>query len=97
MKIKTLIGTLLLFIAVPFQTFASEADLKIPEAIKNEKILYLGFVITILGMLFGLYKFIQVRKLPAHKSMLEIAGVIYETCSAYLKQQGKFLAILSEK
>ncbi|MDF1548633.1 MAG: sodium-translocating pyrophosphatase [Bacteroidales bacterium] len=94
MKIKTLISTLLLLVIVPFQTFASEADLKIPEAIKNEKILYFGFLITVLGMLFGLYKFMQVRKLPAHKSMLEIAGVIYQTCQAYLKQQGKFLAIL---
>ncbi len=94
MKIKSLIGTLLLFIAVPFQAFASEADLKIPDTIKNESILYLGFVVTVLGMLFGLYKFMQVKKLPAHKAMLEIAGVIYSTCSAYLKQQGKFLAIL---
>ncbi len=94
MKIKTLIGTLFLSLALPLQTFASEADLKIPDAIKNESILYVGFLITILGMLFGVYKFMQVKKLPAHKSMLEIAGVIYETCSAYLKQQGKFLAIL---
>lgn len=94
MRIKALLSTLLLSFVIPFGAFASEADLKIPDAIKNENILYLGFIITTLGMLFGLYKFTQVKKLPAHKSMLEIAGVIYETCSAYLKQQGKFLAIL---
>ncbi len=94
MRAKTLFVGLLLSVVFPLQTFASEADLKIPDAIKSESILYVGFLITILGMLFGLYKFMQVRKLPAHKSMLEIAGVIYETCSAYLKQQGKFLAIL---
>ncbi len=94
MKIKSLLGTMLFLIAVPFQTFASEADLKIPEAIKGESILYYGFLVTLLGMLFGLYQFMKVRKLPAHRSMLEIADVIYQTCSAYLKQQGKFLAIL---
>jgi K(+)-stimulated pyrophosphate-energized sodium pump len=79
---------------LPMLTMASEADLKIPEAIKNETILYWGFVITFLGLLFGLYQFMKVKKLPAHKSMLDIADVIYKTCSAYLKQQGKFLAIL---
>ena len=94
MKIKTLTGSLLLMLFLPLQTFASEADLKVPEGIKSETILYYGFIVTILGMLFGLYQFIRVKKLPAHKSMLEIAEVIYKTCAAYLKQQGKFLAIL---
>lgn len=79
---------------LPVLSFASEADLKIPEGIKNESILYWGFLITFLGLLFGFYQFTKVKKLPAHRSMLEIADVIYKTCSAYLKQQGKFLAIL---
>ena len=74
--------------------FASEADLKIPDAVKNENLLYYGFLVCILGLLFGLYQFTKVKKLPSHKSMLDIADVIYKTCSAYLKQQGKFLAIL---
>jgi K(+)-stimulated pyrophosphate-energized sodium pump len=94
MKIKTFTSTLLVLILVPLQTFASEADLKVPDGIKTESILYYGFIITILGMLFGLFQFMKVRKLPAHKSMLEVADVIYKTCAAYLKQQGKFLAIL---
>lgn len=79
---------------LPVLSFASEADLKIPDGIKNESILYWGFLITFLGLLFGFYQFTKVKKLPAHRSMLEIADVIYKTCSAYLKQQGKFLAIL---
>lgn len=79
---------------VPFFTMASEADLKIPDSIKNQNILYFGFIVTLLGLLFGLYQFMRVKKLPAHKSMLEIADVIYSTCKTYLKQQGKFLAIL---
>lgn len=81
-------------LVLPLLSFAGEADLKIPASIKQEKILYYGFVITLLGLLFGLYQFNKVKRLPAHQSMLDIAHVIYKTCSAYLKQQGKFLAIL---
>jgi K(+)-stimulated pyrophosphate-energized sodium pump len=94
MKIKSLLGSAVLLSLAPLQTFAGEADLKIPEAIKSESILYYGFLITLLGMLFGFLQFLKVRKLPAHKSMLEIADVIYQTSTAYLRQQGKFLAIL---
>jgi len=81
-------------VLMPVVMKASEADLKVPEAIKNENILYYGFIICILGLLFGFYQFMKVKKLPAHKAMLEVSEVIYKTCSAYLKQQGKFLAIL---
>lgn len=89
-------GILALMVAIfaPILSMASEADLKIPEEIKGQTILYYGFAVTILGLLFGLYQFMKVKKLPAHKSMLEIAEVIYQTCKAYLAQQGKFLAIL---
>jgi K(+)-stimulated pyrophosphate-energized sodium pump len=81
-------------LALPLLSFAGEADLKIPASIKQQKILYFGFIVTILGLLFGVYQFRKVKRLPAHQSMLDIAHVIYKTCSAYLKQQGKFLAIL---
>jgi len=91
-KRLSLILGFLISLATPL--FASEADLKIPAAIKNETILYYGFIVCILGLLFGYYQFTKVKKLPAHKSMLDIADVIYQTCKAYLKQQGKFLAIL---
>jgi K(+)-stimulated pyrophosphate-energized sodium pump len=93
MKTKTLLSGLLLQ-AMPLLTFASEADLKIPAVIKEQTILYAGFAITLLGLIFGWYQFSQIRKLPAHQSMLDIADVIYRTCTAYLKQQGKFLAVL---
>ena len=88
------ITSLLALIVLPLIGFSSEADLKIPVEIKSQILLYYGFIVTFLGLLFGLYQFMQVRKLPAHKSMLDIADVIYSTCKAYLKQQGKFLAIL---
>jgi K(+)-stimulated pyrophosphate-energized sodium pump len=89
-KLLVLLGT----ITTPLFVLANDADLQIPDAIKHERILYWGFLVTALGLLFGWYQFNRVKKLPAHKSMLDIAGVIYKTCSAYLKQQGKFLAIL---
>ncbi|MDR1459896.1 MAG: sodium-translocating pyrophosphatase [Bacteroidales bacterium] len=79
---------------LPLVSMASEADLKVPEAIKEEPVLYVGFLVTVLGMLFGLYQYQKIKKLPAHKSMLDIALVIYRTCTTYLKQQGKFLALL---
>lgn len=90
---KYALSSLLLFLA-PMATFASEADLKIPDAIKEKNILFYGFIVTFLGMLFGFYQFMRVKKLPAHKSMLEIGEVIYSTCRTYLKQQGLFLALL---
>lgn len=88
------LSSVLMVLLLPVMAFASEADLKIPEEIKSKGILYVGFVVTALGLLFGLYQFLKVKKLPAHKSMLDVSEVIYQTCAAYLKQQGKFLAIL---
>ncbi|MBL9203167.1 MAG: sodium-translocating pyrophosphatase, partial [Opitutaceae bacterium] len=35
-----------------------------------------------------------VKNLPVHKSMADVSELIYETCKAYLVQQGKFLLIL---
>ncbi len=79
---------------LPALSFASEANLVIPEGIKSESILYWGFLITILGMLFGFYQFVKVKKIQAHQSMLDVAQVIFETSKTYLYQQGKFLLIL---
>jgi len=84
----------MMLFAVPFIASASEADLVIPNGIKSETILYWGFLITFAGFLFGLYQFMSVKKIKAHKSMLDVAQVIYETGKTYLIQQGKFLAIL---
>jgi len=90
---KKILSLMALF-AVPFLASASEADLKVPEGIKDQNILYWGFLITILGMLFGLYQFVQVKKIRAHKSMLDVAEVIFQTSKTYLIQQGKFILIL---
>ena len=85
----------LAMLMLPVSLMASEADLKMPEGFAdNASVLYWGFLIVILGLLFGLWQFSRVKKLKAHSSMLEIGNVIFKTCSTYLKQQGKFLGIL---
>jgi K(+)-stimulated pyrophosphate-energized sodium pump len=90
-KLSMLLAALLL----PFSMFASEADLKIPDLTPEENsLLMFGFVIIILGMLFGYYQYHKVKKLRAHSSMLDVAKVIFETCKTYLIQQGKFLVLL---
>ncbi|MBK8981766.1 MAG: sodium-translocating pyrophosphatase [Ignavibacteria bacterium] len=91
---KYLLGIFLVLTA-PVLALASEADLVIPEltADQNQLLIY-GIVICLLGVLFGLYQFLAVKKLPAHQSMLDVAQIIFETCKTYLLQQGKFLFIL---
>jgi len=86
--------TLLTLSLLPILSFASEADLVIPDEVRSQTILYWGFLITFAGFLFGLFQFLKVKKIRAHQSMLEVAEVIYETGKTYLLQQGKFLAIL---
>jgi len=53
-----------------------------------------GLFVCLLGMIFGLVQYVQIRSLPVHKAMREISELIWETCKTYLFTQGKFLAIL---
>ncbi len=80
---------------LPVMLFASEADLKIPTFTSSQhNLLMWGFVICVLGLVFGLFQFLKVKNLKAHSSMLDVSKVIFETCKTYLIQQGKFLVIL---
>ena len=91
------LSLILLALASPILASASEADLQMPHGFANDStasILYWGFAVVVLGLLFGFWQFNKVRRLKAHKSMLEIGNVIFKTCSTYLKQQGKFLLLL---
>jgi K(+)-stimulated pyrophosphate-energized sodium pump len=60
----------------------------------GHEILLTGLVVCVLGLLFGAWGYVGVNKLVVHRSMAEVSELIYETCKAYLIQQGKFLLIL---
>jgi len=82
----------LVFVLLSAPLMASEADLKIPDLTPAQNgLLYWGFLICILGMLFGVYMYSKVKKISAHKSMLDVSEIIFQTCKTYLIQQGKFL------
>ncbi len=87
--------SLAMLLLTPAIAAASEANLKIPNLSQGQNNLLLyGIMVCILGMLFGFYQFIKVKKIRAHQSMLDVADTIYETCKTYLIQQGKLLCIL---
>ncbi len=83
---------------------ASEIDLNIPSLdvgyhiwgldITGAQILLYGMGVCVLGMFFGWYEFAKIKKMPAHKSMLDVSATIYETCKTYMKQQAKLLVLL---
>jgi K(+)-stimulated pyrophosphate-energized sodium pump len=86
-------GLFLLLLATPL--LASEAELEIPVLTDSQNtLLMVGFLICFLGMAFGAYEYVKVKGFPAHKSMLDVAEVIFQTCKTYLIQQGKLLIIL---
>jgi len=85
---------LLMALATSLGMSASEADLVMPQSLHEISFLHWGFLVCVLGMLFGVYHFMKTKSLPVHPAMREIGEVIYKTCSTYLKQQGRFLAIL---
>lgn len=83
--------------------FASEADLKLPRldvtfpmlgGLSGQTIMLVGVIVSLLGIAFGMTIFNSVRKMPVHKSMLDVSNLIYETCKTYLLQQGKMLIFL---
>jgi K(+)-stimulated pyrophosphate-energized sodium pump len=78
-----------------------EASLKLPDlaqvnfkGINARTLLKAGLGVCLLGLLFGLIIFTQLKNLPVHKAMREISELIYETCKTYLITQGKFILLL---
>src|SRR4051812_4699577 len=57
-------------------------------------LLALGLIVCALGLVFGLIIFQQLKKMPVHKTMLEVSELIYETCKTYLYTQVKFIIVL---
>jgi hypothetical protein len=94
-------GAAILF--APSTTFASEADLVLPDlrdpgitffGLTGHTLLTIGLAVAALGILFGLVIYVQLKRLPVHRSMAEVSDLIYETCKTYLQTQGKFILIL---
>ena len=79
----------------------SEIDLVLPDlasvaflGIDGHTLLLFGLGVCVLGLVFGLVIYGQLKNLPVHRSMLEISELIYETCKTYLITQGRFILIL---
>ena len=62
--------------------------------IDGHTLLLFGLAVCVLGLVFGLVIYGQLKNLPVHRSMLEISELIYETCKTYLITQGRFILIL---
>ena len=87
--------------AAPAQHGGGEASLKIPDlaqvhvaGVGGRTLLTAGLGVCVLGLVFGLVIFNQLKNLPVHASMREISELIYETCKTYLITQGKFILLL---
>jgi K(+)-stimulated pyrophosphate-energized sodium pump len=94
-RITGFLAGMLVALLTPAVAVASEANIVLPElSAQQSTLLMVGILICLLGMVFGLYQFQKVKKYPAHRSMLDVAETIYETCKTYLIQQGKFLILL---
>jgi K(+)-stimulated pyrophosphate-energized sodium pump len=85
----------------PPEAPAGEASLKLPDlsqvtflGIDGHKLLLFGILFCFLGLAFGMWIFTRLKRLPVHRSMLDISELIYETCKTYLITQGKFLLLL---
>jgi K(+)-stimulated pyrophosphate-energized sodium pump len=80
----------------------SEAELELPDlgsqtfmgGINGRTLLIAGLGVCVLGLLFGLVIYSQLKNMPVHSSMREISELIYETCQTYLITQGKFILLL---
>lgn len=93
-----------MFFAAPVFA-ASEANIILPDLSKvtynlfgvpvaGLSIMYFGIFICFVGLFFAIIQARQTKNMPAHKSMLDVSAVIWETCKSYLAQQGKFLFML---
>ncbi len=80
---------------------ASEADLILPDlssvffqGVDGRSMLMFGLVLCVLGLVFGMVQYMNIKNLPVHRSMRDISELIYETCKTYLVTQGKFILLL---
>ena len=87
--------------AAPVKHGGGEANLIVPDlgqarfvGMNGRALLQLGLIVCVLGLIFGLVIYSQLKNMPVHKSMRDISELIYETCKTYLITQGKFILLL---
>src|SRR3989442_4356434 len=87
--------------SAPAPPGGGEATLRIPPldqvqflGVNGRSLLMLGLGVCVLGLVFGLVIYTQLKNMPVHTSMREISELIYETCKTYLITQGKFILVL---
>src|SRR5262249_30890851 len=85
----------------PEARHGGEASLVLPDlktgsflGMTGHTLLLGGLVVCVLGLVFGLVIYGQLKRLPVHRAMLEISELIYATCKTYLITQGKFILVL---
>ncbi|MGN0019049.1 MAG: sodium-translocating pyrophosphatase [Candidatus Gastranaerophilaceae bacterium] len=95
---KTLLASVLSMLMLSAPAIASEADLVVPKIAEHyplgHSLLLIGIAVSVLGLIFGLLAFAQVKKIEVHECMANVGNTIFETCKTYLVQQGKFLIAL---
>ena len=64
------------------------------DRIGGKDMLYSGLIVSVLGIAFGMVVCLQVKRLPVHRSMLDVSELIYQTCKTYLIAAGQVLAAL---
>jgi K(+)-stimulated pyrophosphate-energized sodium pump len=93
--------TFILFSASP--AHASEGALQLPNlrnvfffgnTVSGYGLLMAGLLVCAAGLLFGIVIYSQLKRLPVHRSMLEVSELIYATCKTYLITQLKFIMLL---
>jgi K(+)-stimulated pyrophosphate-energized sodium pump len=104
------LGAIGLWLLATTTTLAGEADIAIPDLHKGTfksitdpfyggpitawNLLLYGAIVICGTLGISLYLRAQIHRLPAHRSMLDISEIIFQTCKTYLIQQGKFLLML---
>jgi K(+)-stimulated pyrophosphate-energized sodium pump len=70
----------------PARQAGGEANLILPDlgsvdfqGYSGRTLLTAGLFVSLLGLVFGMVIFVQLRNLPVHRSMHEISELIYET------------------
>ncbi|MBN2370036.1 MAG: sodium-translocating pyrophosphatase [Vicinamibacteria bacterium] len=93
------------FFGLGSSALAGEADINLPDLshvsfeifgmpVAGLTLMYGGLLVCLIGLVFGLVQYGQIKRLPVHASMGNVSEIIWETCKTYLIQQGKFLGLL---